>query len=638
MDNDNINLKSIEVKDYKAINDLVWNNIPQFAVITGKNGTGKSQLLEYINSKNLSKLQKENIMYVGSDFSFSNKTTSHNQQQHPAQDEYNIKNQLTQEKGILKTYLNMINEIKVISLESNSQFDITEYLGAKQNYTIYCDNNEKFSLSNFGAYNFINTIELKQKFINSNTCIITNNNEFKINVSIIKNQFKYNKDTIAININKLGKVSRKIEKNIDSLTIEDIDNYITINDDFIDYDSIKKFLYTYYILKKERMAVIGSNETLSENEIGKKIVEIRDEKSPIQIINELFEKYEFKYKIKELQEINSINNINLQFICKDITSPINYNSLSSGEKMVVAIVMWIHQNNYKTKLWLLDEIDSHLHPSLSKMLIDILKETVVEEYGIQVIMTTHKSSTIAYCDGDDIFVMQKELPKIQKQSKNEAINILSDGLFVINEENQQKIEILNLNRIKDINKPILLVEGITDKIILETAWRKLYDSEEIPFFIVDCFDCYFIANMFKRADIFNNYNNKTFIGLLDFDSAYKNFKEKYKEKYEKKEYYYKHKSENGYVLPLTIPKTREKYAGEDIHNSYLSIELFFDDVLIEDYCKKEKCAGGFEMLKFDDKNKMKFAENVIPTLGKENFYYFTELFEKLKTITSNESA
>ena len=34
---------------YKSIMPFVWDNIPDFVVMTGQNGTGKTQLLELIN-------------------------------------------------------------------------------------------------------------------------------------------------------------------------------------------------------------------------------------------------------------------------------------------------------------------------------------------------------------------------------------------------------------------------------------------------------------------------------------------------------------------------------------------------------------------------------------------------------------
>src|ERR1700722_12802620 len=40
-----------ESKPYKSIDALVWENIPTFAVLTGVNGSGKTQLLELLAYK-----------------------------------------------------------------------------------------------------------------------------------------------------------------------------------------------------------------------------------------------------------------------------------------------------------------------------------------------------------------------------------------------------------------------------------------------------------------------------------------------------------------------------------------------------------------------------------------------------------
>jgi recombinational DNA repair ATPase RecF len=34
---------------YKSIKSLKWDDIPEFVVVTGKNGSGKTQLLELLN-------------------------------------------------------------------------------------------------------------------------------------------------------------------------------------------------------------------------------------------------------------------------------------------------------------------------------------------------------------------------------------------------------------------------------------------------------------------------------------------------------------------------------------------------------------------------------------------------------------
>ena len=181
----------------------------------------------------------------------------------------------------------------------------------------------------------------------------------------------------------------------------------------------------------------------------------------------------------------------------------------------------------KNKVLLLDEFDAHLNPSLSKMLIDVIKNTLVGGFGMQVIMITHSPSTVAHVDDEDLFWMERGQP-IKKSSRKEIIPILADGITTVNEEEED----LNIQyNIKNHDEPFLVVEGITDKIIIEEAWGKLYQTK-MPFFIQPYFDCYYIINTFRREDIFENCPDKLFVGLLDFDEAYLTWKEKHtKNKY-----------------------------------------------------------------------------------------------------------
>ena len=77
--------------------------------------------------------------------------------------------------------------------------------------------------------------------------------------------------------------------------------------------------------------------------------------------------------------------------------------------------------------------------------------------------------------------------------------------------------------LKDETKPILFVEGPTDKTILETAWKKLRGSTRMPCKIQQAFDRFFIGNEFRREDIFKNNKNNIFIGMFDFDEAFENW-------------------------------------------------------------------------------------------------------------------
>lgn len=362
-------------------------------------------------------------------------------------------------------------------------------------------------------------------------------------------------------------------------------------------------------------------------------------KSPWIMINELFDKYGFHYHITKPElDIDYISS----FKEKKGNISINFNELSSGEKLIVNLILWASNKNVgsKNKILLLDEFDAHLNPSLSKMYIEIIRDKIVNEFDIQVIMTTHSPSTVAYARDEELFWMERGRG-ISQSSKAQIIPILSDGIISVNED----MVSLNLDytiNLSPIDKPILLVEGITDKIILTKAWSTLCPNQEQPFVIQDFFDCYFITNTFKRETLFENYPNRLFIGLIDFDDAYDNWVEKYNpKKYTEitpKSYIsynstsFAHSTYKANMLILPIPEYRKKYAGLDIKGSKLSIELLFQNDIITPFCEEINCLGDLKLLKFKDKNKIKFAREIQLNNNPETFASFKPIFDAIGEI------
>lgn len=87
-------------------------------------------------------------------------------------------------------------------------------------------------------------------------------------------------------------------------------------------------------------------------------------------------------------------------------------NLSSGEKLIVyiiarKIIVEFSQERYnKVHLMLLDEPDKHLDPKLSKVFMDVIREVFIES-GTQVIMTTHRTDTIALSPRDSVFTINR---------------------------------------------------------------------------------------------------------------------------------------------------------------------------------------------------------------------------------------
>ena len=93
------------------------------------------------------------------------------------------------------------------------------------------------------------------------------------------------------------------------------------------------------------------------------------------------------------------------------------------------------------KLLLIDEPDAPLHPSMAKQLLNVIQEVFVKEKGVKVIMTTHSPSTIAMAPEESLFIMQKEEPRILKKSKEQIMKLLTNGIpaFSIYADNRRQV-------------------------------------------------------------------------------------------------------------------------------------------------------------------------------------------------------
>ena len=110
-------------------------------------------------------------------------------------------------------------------------------------------------------------------------------------------------------------------------------------------------------------------------------------------------------------------------------------SLSSGEKVLMALCLsWFNQHlgQRRPKLLLLDELDAVLHPSMVMALVETLKLLFVS-HGTKVLMTSHSPMTVAALDDTEIFRVDRNRGRVEisRTTKSEAIDELSEGLATI---------------------------------------------------------------------------------------------------------------------------------------------------------------------------------------------------------------
>ncbi len=342
---------------YKSISQLMWRNIPKFVVVTGKNGSGKTQILELLN------------FHFGTDHQ-----KQANSQRNSTQPFYGVK---TKSKDI------EISVKEVVYLSSIWQ------------------------LGNLGG-------------INSSTFTDIIN---KLHGQISKRSNTKGYAELAQIVE--GAVDKPAEK----ITVSDVQENLPV--DYFDYinkvnihEGLSEAFLTYHCKSAQRR-----DEGLSESQIVSALG-----KAPWDIVNDLLKSADFPYYVNKPKAY--MGDFIFQLISRQEESLIiNFSDLSSGEKVLISLAIWMF-NSSKTRrlprLILWDEPDAHLHPSAIKKFIDVVERILVGKNGVRVIMTTHSPSTVSLSPEYALFEMSNSLPQIsQLKSKEYGINLLTEGMIVV---------------------------------------------------------------------------------------------------------------------------------------------------------------------------------------------------------------
>jgi hypothetical protein len=155
------------------------------------------------------------------------------------------------------------------------------------------------------------------------------------------------------------------------------------------------------------------------------------------VLNQALQAAGFLYRIVSPIGTKLIDNYQLLFEAEATQQPLQPLDLSSGEKVILKLVLWLYnskQHGRFPRLFLLDEPDAHLHPSMTRQFMDVIKEVLVERYNVRVIMSTHSPSTVALAPDNSIFEMSRGDRQIRPSpSKEETIGLLTAGLVVVSQ-------------------------------------------------------------------------------------------------------------------------------------------------------------------------------------------------------------
>lgn len=341
--------------------------------------------------------------------------------------------------------------------------------------------------------------------------------------------------------------------------------------------------------------------------------------------------------------------------------------LNRGEgiksKYIPPLLKWL-DNNDKTKefIWGIDEPENSLEFGLS----DKLARLFFNDYAIsnQIFLTSHSLAFINPPEGiaiqPTVFkVLKDEYGATQWENINDLFKqqtkynlyeelgvLLAQKEFieeyrsVVKEKEQLK------SKVDFYNLPILIVEGKTDKWIIEKAWNSLHPNNAIPFEIypsglyINENESEGNADQARRSiELISPMINegKIIIALFDNDregnEQFKGLSKKIFENHSASNYTRKHKTKNIYGQLLPAPVSRSNFVGDKIIQRFLEIEHYFNDATLNDFnLKGDKVAPDSSVFNIRSNNKTSFAEYGISGLNSSDFSNFSILFDKLNEL------
>ena len=386
-------------KEYKSLRSLPTFELPDFCMLTGKNGSGKSHLLEA-----MSKQEIVNISYNGKDL-VNIKFIPFNGLNPKVESDCQYltltsnKKQIWSQINILKIEYNKIRE-------RSPQLAMPEILRRTGS-----NDSTKRLFTHFMDLNNGNVELINEDFFDKNYDIsILNPNE------VFSSQFAA--------IFKL--YHTRLEDN----------NYRIYRNE--------KFGEHYDVLTDDEFVL----------KYGPK---------PWTLINEMLTNARLPYRVNNPEGQSKEADFHLCLRDDERNIEIQVNDLSTGEKVLMSLALAIYntsENEFKPDVLLLDEPDAPLHPEYSKVLVEAVKKSIVEKACVKVIMTTHNPTTIALGDELDIYQMDRNLGYPVKVSKRFALNLLTNDLenLRVSTESRRQIFVENLNDVGYYERIIRLLK------------------------------------------------------------------------------------------------------------------------------------------------------------------------------------
>lgn len=233
------------------------------------------------------------------------------------------------------------------------------------------------------------------------------------------------------------------------------------------------------------------------------------EKDPLKSIDEY---EELKKHIKKLLDFDfeiiapGSPYENMQFVFTSGNHRVYFDQLSSGEKSLVYFLFTLANPDIKNSFILIDEAEIHLHGNMQDTLLEIIFSK--EELTNQHFISTHSPKLINKLTISSVIRFFKNNNVTEHLNFRTETDLGSDYDVVrlINSQNNEKVFFAD---------KVVLVEGIKDRILIETIIKHLNDTKDI----IEVIDVGGKLNLLFYKKYLDEIKVRSFI-LADFDFLY----------------------------------------------------------------------------------------------------------------------
>ena len=287
--------------------------------------------------------------------------------------------------------------------------------------------------------------------------------------------------------------------------------------------------------------------------------------------------------------------------------------LSSGEKILMSLCLASFNQaigRRQPKLILLDEIDAVLHPSMINALIATLKERFVAN-GTRIIMATHSVTTVAMLEEGEIHrvVRKNGGIEVHPTTKSEAVSELSEGIASID---------TGLRIATSSASPVTILTEGKNTLHLK-KWVNIFFPEQVSVF-EGLENRTGKVQLKTYGELLSKMKTNSHILIVWDCDGEQHAKELTQELVG-----------GNHVTAFSFSKRDNKIASEGIENKY-------DEKVLEPFAVSiTDCSTGGEIRRsFHSQKKKQFAEFIFANGTREHFQHFQDLEEAVQEILARE--